>query len=385
MSMSSIGFGVAPVSSTDATEAVIRAVQDSMERSAVRLPTAASLRRSLSIHLKLGVPPQPTGEPMHVDVSRVVLFLPQSVPVLPVEIVVGGLLIDHNEIEEATAKQSGGTAVNSQQPTICTAVACVTLQQSAPEVLEQAQATAALNAGVPATTTPPAPPTTTHHTLQPPPPTPTQPQHRDTSTGTGQLNMNGIISIPPKVVNRSNSMEVLAHISGEIMDRQLNASRNDDSHDIPHAAAAALAMVCRNEAANLEAADANFQSRESFSSGGSKGGSIDNNNAYSYKKLAPGMTPKNNKRLFVRHDYKDYSREEPLPEERFLVRSDTRTPNAAFPLKLHETLSQIEQDGYGHIIGWMPHGRSVSCCILNSDVVLIDFPEVLKSFCLAAA
>ena len=36
----------------------------------------------------------------------------------------------------------------------------------------------------------------------------------------------------------------------------------------------------------------------------------------------------------------------------------TRKPNAAFPLKLHEILSQIENDGLGDIVGWMPHGRS---------------------------
>ena len=65
------------------------------------------------------------------------------------------------------------------------------------------------------------------------------------------------------------------------------------------------------------------------------------------------MTPKNNKRLFVRHTYKDYSKEEPLPEEQFLVRSDSRTPNAAFPLKLHETLEIIEKENLGHIISWV--------------------------------
>ena len=42
------------------------------------------------------------------------------------------------------------------------------------------------------------------------------------------------------------------------------------------------------------------------------------------------------------------------------MRSDAplRTPNAAFPLKLHETLTGIEQDGLDDIIGWMSHGRS---------------------------
>lgn len=297
---------------------------------------------------------------MYVDVSRLFLFLPQSVPLLPVEIVVGGLLIDHNEIEEATAKQNGGAAVSSQQPTICTAVACVTLQQSAPEVTQRMQGGPPVSAGGSTTVSTPAPPTT-HHTSPPPPPPPHQRTTSLPSQPSGHVSAHGTGPPPPKV-HRTNSMEVLAQISGEIRERQLSSARNGGSHEIPHAAAA-LAMVCSSEAASLETGDSSYdQNRTSFSSKGS----LDSNNAYSYKKLAPGMTPKNNKRLFVRHDYKDYSKEEPLPEEKFLLRSDTRTPNAAFPLKLHETLTQIEQDGYGHIIGWMPHGRSVRCLMLST-------------------
>ena len=110
-------------------------------------------------------------------------------------------------------------------------------------------------------------------------------------------------------------------------------------------------MVCSNEAASLEQQE--HQHRNSISSRSS----VDS--AYSYKKLQPGRTPKNNRRLFVKHEYKDYSKEPPLPEERYLVESE-KTPNAPFPVKLHETLAQIEADGYAHIIGWMHHGRSVS-------------------------
>ena len=89
-----------------------------------------------------------------------------------------------------------------------------------------------------------------------------------------------------------------------------------------------------------------------------------NAGAYNYQKLPPGVTTKNNRRLFVKHKYHDYSGEVPLPEEQDLIvagggtTSAARTPNAAFPLKLHETLSQIEKHGHGDIIGWMPHGRS---------------------------
>ena len=83
---------------------------------------------------------------------------------------------------------------------------------------------------------------------------------------------------------------------------------------------------------------------------------------YNYKKLPPGVTTKNNQRLFVKHKYRDYSSEPPTPgEEKFMagiVHKASRAPNASFPVKLHETLTQIENDGYGDIIGWLPHGRS---------------------------
>ena len=57
--------------------------------------------------------------------------------------------------------------------------------------------------------------------------------------------------------------------------------------------------------------------------------------------------------------YSDYSNEHPLPEERDCWALSTRTTSSpVFPLKLHETLSQIEKDGFDDIIGWLPHGRS---------------------------
>lgn len=81
---------------------------------------------------------------------------------------------------------------------------------------------------------------------------------------------------------------------------------------------------------------------------------------YSYRKLPPGTTPKNNTRLFVKHTYRDFSQELPRSDELDLLSrtAPSRTPNAAFPLKLHETLRQIEIDGLDSIIGWQPHGRS---------------------------
>ena len=86
-------------------------------------------------------------------------------------------------------------------------------------------------------------------------------------------------------------------------------------------------------------------------------------NNTNYKKLPPGKTPKNNNRLFVKHSYQDFSDEVPTEEENSsllsaLSSAAEKTPNAPFPLKLHETLLEIERDGYDDIVGWLPHGRS---------------------------
>ncbi|CAB9517382.1 shock factor protein 4 [Seminavis robusta] len=367
MSMSSIGFGVSQTCSVDATEAAVRAVQDSMARSAVRVPPSDAVRSQLTIHVKLGVPAKPTGEPMHVDTSRLSLFLPQSVPLVGVEIVVGGLLIDHKEADGAPLAESTATPIPN--PHICTAVASVTLQQgksnpttssqqTAEPVLQQSTARAA-----PVQTTNGRPPEPTHAVapataaptnspwsqLHSPPLPPHPPQHhRSVSQPLPAAYQHPPAAAPPHrastttthpgqgpsqgqgYVHRSNSMEVLAQISGELRERQYGL-------------------------VNIAPAPPTSNTKTAASSDTQNG---EDNSTYNYKKLSPGMTPKNNKRLFVRHEYKDYAREKPLPEEMFLVHSDSRTPNAAFPLKLHETLAQIELDGLGHILGWMPHGRS---------------------------
>jgi hypothetical protein len=95
-------------------------------------------------------------------------------------------------------------------------------------------------------------------------------------------------------------------------------------------------------------------------------GDARNGNNYNYKKLPPGITTKNNQRLFVKHRYRDYSSERPMPGESEWSgdnknvedrKRSIRLVPAAFPTKLHEILQQIEDDGYGDIIGWLPHGR----------------------------
>jgi len=372
LSMTSIGFGIdsacAPVTSSgDATVAAKNALRDAMARSAVRLPTADSSRENLSIHLKIGVPPRKnTGKPMFVDTSELLSLLPPSVQVAPIELVVGGLMIDQ--------LQQGQLEAMAEQPlpTICTAVACVTIQQSVfsneqnEAAAARASASTSLNHNKHASGQQQP---QSMHTVR----SPTFP----TRTPFSSPNLGAMNHEPPSFVHvphRTKSMEMLAMVSGEIRERQLMNNQNNRSsamaaiqqqaaefHGVLSPASQALAMLSNTEVPSFPRQEQQMQ-QGADASVSSNGSGNANNSAYSYKKLAPGMTPKNNKRLFVKHHYRDYSLEAPLPDEQYLVRSEgsrNRTPNAAFPLKLHETLTQIEQDGYDHIVGWLPHGRSV--------------------------
>jgi hypothetical protein len=101
----------------------------------VRLPTAAHLRQSISVHLKIGVPARQSTtsscsgvellQPMYVDTMQLLSLLPQSVHVHPIEVVIGGLLVDQQQ-QQGFAAAPAATA--DPPPTICTAVASVTLQ-----------------------------------------------------------------------------------------------------------------------------------------------------------------------------------------------------------------------------------------------------------------
>jgi hypothetical protein len=112
-----------------------------------------------------------------------------------------------------------------------------------------------------------------------------------------------------------------------------------------------------------------------------------NGNNYNYKKLPPGVTTKNNMRLFVKHRYRDHSSERPMPGGEWSgapKRSDDpkrpiRLVPSAFPTKLHEILQQIEADEYGDIIGWMPHGRYVMYCYFSRSSHL-DYARFCRQY-----
>ena len=71
-------------------------------------------------------------------------------------------------------------------------------------------------------------------------------------------------------------------------------------------------------------------------------------------------THKNQARHFVQHSYQDLMKEIPpvIYENRLDNIPMSTSSLLAFPMKLHEALSQIETDKKEHIFGWLPHGRS---------------------------
>ena len=331
-----VGLGIDPclvIANQDATEAAIKAVRDAIDRCVVRFPI--NMHSNLQMQVKLGVPSKQSDskEPMNVDMTRLVHVLP-SIAFLPMEVVVGGLLVP----------QSNSSAVeNCAEATgLCTVVACISLQQHqqpneshnepdgmasptsvASSVARSNQASPTLEAVV-------APPASWTEVEQP------QPQHiHQPSMGppyaSSQSALQPALPTARPLVSHSTSMEMLARISAEIHEQQPMLPVSGSSNAMLNGPAS-VAM--------REYMDANGLSN--------------------YKKLPPGMTPKNNMRLFVKHSYRDYSHDIPLAEELALLGPNAPhfTPNSAFPLKLHEILSHIEHDGHDDIIGWLPHGRS---------------------------
>ena len=161
-----------------------------------------------------------------------------------------------------------------------------------------------------------------------------------------------ISSLPPTASSlQANSIEMLALLSESLVQKQphqqhqtttAKGQRRTSTSSIP-----SLTLMGRRDSGSTnESSDGDVSS--------SRPGSV-NGSSSSYIKLAPGKTTKNHDRRFVKHQYRDYSDEEPTSEE-IVLQFTHMSPNAAFPLKLHETLSAVEKDGLASIIGWLPHG-----------------------------
>ena len=289
---STIGMGS---SDATATEAACKAVQNAMERGILAFAQQQQQQQPLPrLRVRIGVPAKiGSQEPMHVDQFQVLAEL-NSLPVElhQVETVVGGLRTEE----------------------LLTTVAClsvVRLRSTSPNGGgKQPQSLQGVVSPSIGGSVPKDPQTTTIRAFELTSPSTSMNAHQATA-----------MTNTTREFHRSSSMDVLAHVSAEIRDSQQSA---DERYATANAVAGAY-------------------------------GDIYGNNT-NYKKLPPGKTPKNNRRLFVKHKYQDFSGEQASPDEQALL-SD-RTPNAAFPLKLHETLTEIEKDGHDDIIGWLSHGRS---------------------------
>jgi len=410
---SSIGFGMH--NKNDATEAAVKAVRDATDRSQFSVSAAARHFQNLYLHVKLGVPPSdahrgsgvvPVLVPMNVDTKRIIDLLPKSIPILSLEVVVGGL------------------TANSADLPCCAAVACVSLLQ------QPGSQNGKGNASMPPVVVPePAvvgniSPTSSHATMPAPPASWAEveaacssPSSVNATSATVTAERVGSPdSLPHKkrCVNRSTSIEMLAMISAEIHDSKQQeeeqrrgdslSSKKDDkacgnAHKYPRLPPgvtpqniARISAVIRDSLPKEEQQPPEHQDdgpqlppgvtpqniarisavirdglpkeeqqpQEDQDDWTSKEEDKAGGNAYNYRKLPPGITPKNNKRLFVKHSYRDHSSELPGPGELHLMSKTApiRTPGAAFPLKLHEILRQVEVDGLDDVVGWLPHGRS---------------------------
>lgn len=325
--MTTIGLGIDPFfgstsTTVNATFAAMKAVRDAMERTILRFPSDNS---NLRLHIQLGVPPRfpDHTEPMRVDIDQITPLLPSFVPLLPVEVVVGGLL--------AGSTSPHLPAQPGSHNETCTVVACISLRKmnsvATPEVRRPDFVSIGLSAQLPV--------------------------HRDVMNQSCRIELKPsparveIVSETSKPVHVcAASMEAAEVLSGSLSQtRKIKSPKPSGRNNIDVLAHISAEL---HEGEPMAHRRTNSQSEQQDAAGN-----------YNYKKLPPGMTSKKNKRLFVKHSYRDYSHDLPLPDELDLVDSlNTRTVNAGFPLKLHETLSLIERDGNDHIIGWLPHGRS---------------------------
>jgi hypothetical protein len=85
-----------------------------------------------------------------------------------------------------------------------------------------------------------------------------------------------------------------------------------------------------------------------------------------YRGDTTAMTGQSFKRTFVEHRYHDHYHDplENLPAEclsETQVKRQTRGPRGgvavAFPEKLHDMLSRMDEEGTNNVISWQPHGR----------------------------
>lgn len=294
---SSVGFGVSTI---DATDAACKAVRDALERSMFQ---SQDLNLHLVWHLRVGVPSNCLSVPVTVDTRKLSETVPY--PLSSVDVAVGGLSVPMVGPSMAHTAVASLLAQRRTQTSPCAAAA-----DAASDALTSSTGTSSTVFQAPLHNA-----TSNTTAVEQPPATWADVELGGMAEAPSSQLPQLVEHRPNRIVHRSTSIDMLARISSEIHEQE-----PDNGSQSP----------------------------------------VQQGN-YNYRKLPAGTTPKNNTRLFVKHVYRDRSADLPHPDELDWVnRSDTsgRTPNAAFPLKLHETLRQIELDGLDDVVGWLPHGRS---------------------------
>lgn len=306
--MSTMGFGIdlghAGNSSWDATEASVRALRDAMERSTLRLPYLSSLSDvQLQMHVKLGVPPKQNAplEPMLVDLASVTAVLPCSIPLLPIQVVVGGLAMP---------------AVGTEEPPVCAAVASINIQARPNGGTAPAAAQLAMERGPWA--------------------------QLDLIQEAVEQQQPPVVQAPG-ATRRVNSMDMLARISEAVREN-------------PHIVAGRTPLAAAIAAArSVEASSASDDDEGTEDDMSDESETPKRSTALPKKRLQPGLTPLKNERRFVEHNYHDHAYDQPNFGE------DLKGPygdTIPFPFKMHDILSRMDFDGHSDIMSWMPHGRA---------------------------
>lgn len=280
----------------DATQAAVLALKDALDRSNLKL----SLRSNIQVLVKLGIPaePQSPTTPMAVDMGRLAQVLPSSVTVAPMSMVVGGLFCP------------GGPG---QELSLCSVVACLTVlhaergDHASTEGSQMSPVPEARAAEVPVV-----------------------------------ASTRGVLL--PRATLPGSPMDMLAQISEEVQEKaRIQQEKQDNRGGVAYPRILHLNHHIH-------------QAQEGEDSSLCVDGSHRDDLA-TEKKLRVVIASNELQSSNVPHSYTDHTRQRYTPDDAELVLSG-KAYNTAFPVKLHDALTEIEADGKEHIVSWQPHGRA---------------------------
>jgi len=77
--------------------------------------------------------------------------------------------------------------------------------------------------------------------------------------------------------------------------------------------------------------------------------------------------------ITVQHNYHDYANAPAPLIDHYAALAKSGT-NTSFPMRLYDMLDRVEQEGFGHIVSWQPHGR---CFVVHRAD---DFEKLLPKY-----